>query len=231
MRTWNDHSDIKKYDKHAILSASKSSWIDKDDDQVLITWARGYSQVLGTAMHELAEYHIRYRYKVNKSLQNEIRLQLISRYHIPEAAIDIGFEWELLYENWMVYVNDGISYRLDPEVPLKYSEIAFGTADTVTPLNTIAKTNKIRIHDYKSGISPVHISQLLTYDALLCLEYDLRPGDYEHTLCFYQLKKNDDDILVPTITTYNPTIDEIAHVMDEAKYKSDLISRRILGEE
>ena len=37
MRTWNDHSDIKKYDKHAILGASKSSWIDKDDDQVLIT--------------------------------------------------------------------------------------------------------------------------------------------------------------------------------------------------
>ena len=59
----------------------------------------------------------------------------------------------------------------------------------------------------------------------------MRPGDYKHTLCFYQLKKNEDDILVPTITTYIPTTDEIAHVMDEARYKSELISKRILGEE
>ena len=44
-------------------------------------------------------------------------------------------------------------------------------------------------------------------------------------------KLNEDDILVPTITTYIPTTDEIAHVMDEARYKSELISKRILGEE
>lgn len=231
MLKYNDHSDITKFNKHALLSASQSSWVNKDDDQVLMQWARGYSQALGTAMHEMAYFHIKHLFKVSKASKKEILLQLLSRYNIPEAAIEIGFDFDLLFENWMIYVNDAIGFRLEPEVPLKYSDIAFGTADAVLPLDSIIKNNIIRIHDYKSGTSPVHASQLLVYDAFLCLEYDLRPGDFKHILCFYQVKKDEDGIFIPTVSTYEPTVDELSHIMDDIKHKSELIMKRILKEE
>lgn len=37
----------------------------------------------------------------------------------------------------------------------------------------------LRIHDLKTGISPVHMDQLLIYAALFCLEYKIKPGSID----------------------------------------------------
>ena len=80
-----------------------------------------------------------------------------------------------------MYVNDAIGFNMTPEQPLYYSENCFGTADTIAFRNDI-----LRIHDFKSGLVPAHMEQLIVYAALFCLEYDVRPNDIQTELRIYQ---------------------------------------------
>lgn len=80
-----------------------------------------------------------------------------------------------------MYVNDAIGFKMTPEQPLYYSENCFGTADTIAFRNDI-----LRIHDFKSGLVPAHMEQLIVYAALFCLEYDVRPNDIQTELRIYQ---------------------------------------------
>lgn len=83
-----------------------------------------------------------------------------------------------------MYVNDAIGFNMTPEQPLYYSENCFGTADTIAFRNDI-----LRIHDFKSGLVPAHMEQLIVYAALFCLEYDVRPNDIQTELRIYQSNK------------------------------------------
>ena len=60
-----------------------------------------------------------------------------------------------------MYVNDAINYKMTPEQILYFSPNCFGTADTIVFTNDL-----LRIHDYKSGVTPAHIEQLRIYAAL-----------------------------------------------------------------
>lgn len=80
------------------------------------------------------------------------------------------------------YVNDAIAYRMRPEQILYYSEYSFGTADAISFRN-----NFLRIHDLKTGVSPVYMKQLEIYAALFCLEYDFLPNTINMELRIYQL--------------------------------------------
>lgn len=80
-----------------------------------------------------------------------------------------------------MYVNDAIGFNMTPEQPLYYSENCFGTADAIAFRNDI-----LRIHDFKSGLVPAHMEQLIVYAALFCLEYDVRPNDIQTELRIYQ---------------------------------------------
>lgn len=80
-----------------------------------------------------------------------------------------------------MYVNDAIGFNMTPEQPLYYSENCFGTADAIAFRNDI-----LRIHDFKSGLVPAHMEQLIVYTALFCLEYDVRPNDIQTELRIYQ---------------------------------------------
>ena len=80
-----------------------------------------------------------------------------------------------------MYVNDAIGFNMTPEQPLYYSENCFGTADAIAFRNDI-----LRIHDFKSGLVPSHMEQLIVYAALFCLEYDVRPNDIRTELRIYQ---------------------------------------------
>lgn len=80
-----------------------------------------------------------------------------------------------------MYVNDAIGFNMTPEQPLYYSENCFGTADAIAFRNDI-----LRIHDFKSGLVPAHMEQLIVYAALFCLEYDIRPNDIQTELRIYQ---------------------------------------------
>ena len=90
---------------------------------------------------------------------------------------------------------------MSTEVVLYYSDFFFGTADAICFRN-----NKLRIHDLKTGITPVHIEQLEIYAALFCLEYKIRPSDIEIELRIYQ----NDEILY-----HNPEPEDILEIMDK----------------
>ena len=100
-----------------------------------------------------------------------------------------------------MYVNDAIGYKMTPEQVLYYSENCFGTADAISFRN-----NLLRIHDYKSGVIPAHMEQLMIYAALFCLEYKIKPSEIDIELRLYQ----SDEILY-----HNPTADELVPIMDK----------------
>jgi hypothetical protein len=70
---------------------------------------------------------------------------------------------------------------MEPEQPLLYSDNCFGTADAVG-----FRTNKLRIHDLKTGVNQTTMVQLEVYTALFCHEYRFRPFDIEIELRIYQ---------------------------------------------
>lgn len=89
-----------------------------------------------------------------------------------------------------MYVNDAIGFHMKPETILYYSDNCFGTADAIA-----FRSNMLRIHDLKTGITPAKMDQLMIYAALFCLEYNYKPHDIHTELRIYQ---NDDvSIFVP----------------------------------
>lgn len=115
-----------------------------------------------------------------------------------------------------VYVNDSIGFKMTPEQVLFYSENCFGTADAISFRN-----NFLRIHDFKSGVIPAHMEQLMIYAALFCLEYKFKPSEIDIELRIYQ----SDQIVV-----YNPTPDEIFAIIDKI-IAFDKIITKIKSEE
>lgn len=100
-----------------------------------------------------------------------------------------------------MYVNDAIGFRMTPEQPLYYSENCFGTADAIC-----FRDNTLRIHDFKSGVTPARMEQLEIYAALFCLEYKVDPSDIDIELRIYQ----SDEILY-----HKPTAEEISSIMNK----------------
>lgn len=100
-----------------------------------------------------------------------------------------------------MYVNDAIGYRMTPEQILYYSDNCFGTADAIS-----FRDNFLRIHDYKSGVVPAHMEQLMIYAALFCLEYKIKLSEIDIELRLYQ----SDEVLI-----HNPAPEEIVPIMDK----------------
>ena len=100
-----------------------------------------------------------------------------------------------------MYVNDAIGFRMTTEQVLFYSDNCFGTTDTICFRN-----NFLRIHDYKSGVTPARMEQLEIYAALFCLEYKKKPSDIDIELRIYQ----SDEILY-----HEPTSEDIVPIMDK----------------
>ena len=197
---FNRHLD--KVGKHATFSPSAWRWINDDQDALVKRMCSQYAQVVGTILHEVACKYIQYRIKLNKYDKKNVLLELLSK-GIPDIVIDT-MDFDLVYENLMAYVNDGVGYKMSPEVILYYSENFFGTTDAIC----YDETAKIlRIHDYKSGVLPAHIEQLEIYAALFCLEYRIKPYEIAETeLRIYQGGE---------ILFHNPTPDEIKEVVDK----------------
>lgn len=89
--------------KHAFLSASKSSWVNYDEEKLDRVFLSQLAAQRGTAMHDLANQCITLGQK------------------LPEHPVT----------TMGLYVNDAIGYRMKSEVTLFYSLNAFGTADAV----------------------------------------------------------------------------------------------------
>lgn len=188
-----EHKELK--DKHALLAPSQPFWIKYSEEQLFQKYVSSYAQIMGTALHELAETLIRNSVKMKKTDRNVILVHLLKS-GIPKSVIDI----DRIFNNFVTYVNDAIGFRLTPEQPLKYSDYCFGTADAISFRN-----NLLRIHDYKSGVTQPKMEQLLAYAALFCLEYKYKPGEIDIELRLYY----NDEIIV-----MNPTAEDVLPVMD-----------------
>lgn len=111
-----------------------------------------------------------------------------------------------------MYVNDAIGFNMIPEQILYYSDNCFGTADTIC-----FRDNLLRIHDYKSGVTPAKMEQLLIYAALFCLEYGIKPYSIKMELRLYQSDE---------IEVCNPTGDDIIPICDKIIAFDKLINKR-----
>ena len=104
-------------------------------------------------------------------------------------------------QTFNMYVNDAILFNMAPERVLYFSENCFGTADAISFWK-----NTLRIHDLKTGVTPVTLRQLEVYAALFCLEYKKKPQDIDIVLRVYQ---------GDGIQEKNPDSTEIMDIMDK----------------
>lgn len=201
---WNQHRNLEG--SHAFLSASKYSWLSKTNEEIVQSYTNSFSQAIGTITHAFAADYIRFREKLRKSDSRALKMDLM-RKGIPEYAIDI----RAFYPTVMQYVNDSIDFMMDPEVLLYYSDLCFGTADSIQVSNGV-----LRIHDLKTGSTVAKIDQLKIYAALFYLEYGQKPERLRTELRIYQ----SDDIVV-----HEPEIDEIREVMDAIVEKDRVLQK------
>ena len=155
------------------------------------------------------------RYDDDKATEvylNRKAAELGTRLHAWAAeTIQLGIKQPRSKKTIYAYVNDAIGFKMDTEVALFYSERFFGTADTICFRN-----NTLRIHDLKTGITPVKMEQLEIYAALFCLEYKIKPGDINIELRIYQ---NDEVIY------HNPTAEDIVPIMDKIVHLNKLLEK------
>lgn len=153
------------------------------------------------------------RYDEDKLVETYLNLQakeLGTKLHEwAKNTIDLGIKQPRSQKTIYAYVNDAIGYKMNTEVVLYYSDNFFGTADAIS-----FKNGLLRIHDLKTGTTPVHMEQLEIYAALFCLEYKVKPGEIEMELRIYQ---NDEVIY------HNPSSDRITHIMDKIVHFNKLL--------
>lgn len=140
--------------------------------------------------------------KIIESYHSMKAKELGTRLHAWAAeTIQLGIKQPRSNKTLSAYVNDAIGFKMDTEVVLFYSQYFFGTADAISFRN-----NFLRIHDLKTGSTPVKMEQLEIYAALFCLEYKIKPGEIDMELRIYQ----NDEILIHT-----PTAEDILPIMDK----------------
>lgn len=158
--------------RHAFLGASKYHWINYDRDKVVDAFLSYRAKERGTELHAFAAQCIKLGQK------------------LPRSRKTLN-----------MYVNDAIGFKMTPEQILYYSDICFGTADSIC-----FRDNMLRIHDYKSGTTPTHMEQLMIYAALFCLEYRVNPNTIDIELRIYQ---NDE------VRIHNPSPEDIRDICDK----------------
>lgn len=161
--------------KHAFLSPSNYHWLNYNDQKLEARYHSVMAARRGSDLHELAHNAIRLNVKLSRGNQ----------------ALS-------------TYVNDAISYKMNCEQGLYYSDNCFGTADTIS-----FRRNKLRIHDLKTGISATSEKQLEVYAALFCLEYAVDPFSIEVELRIYQRDE---------IRIFEPLPELIVNIMETIIY-------------
>ena len=150
--------------------------------------------------------------KILATYNNMKAKEMGTRLHAwAKETIDLGIKQPRSKKTIYAYVNDAIGYKMDTEVVLFYSPRFFGTADSICFRN-----GTLRIHDLKTGVTKVHMEQLMIYAALFCLEYKIKPSDIEIELRIYQ----SDEVLY-----HNPTAESISAIMDRIVYLDKMLER------
>ena len=159
-------------------------------------------------------------YDEDKLINTFLKYQAIQRgtelHELASQLIRLGVKLPKSNKTLNLYVNDAIGFKMQPEQVLYYSDNCFGTADAICFRN-----NLLRIHDYKSGITPARMEQLEIYAALFCLEYKIKPADIDIKLRIYQ----HDEILYHT-----PTAEDIVPIIEKVITFDKVITKLKLEE-
>ena len=139
---------------HAFLSASSPHWVNYEEEKLVRVFHERMTAKRGSELHAFAK--------------EAIRLKI--------WQIDNG-------QTLNSYINDGIGFRMTPEVTLSATPNCFGTADTIS---FDEKTNLLRVHDLKNGVHEASMEQLRLYAAMFCIEYGYRPSEIQTKLRIYQ---------------------------------------------
>ena len=175
---------------HAFLSPCQTRWINYDDDKLIDRVNTSKATARGTELHEFAA----------TAIKNYILL--------PDNNDTLNR-----------YINDGVKYKMDPEVLLFYSKWIYGTADTISfrhEKDISEESPVLRIHDLKTGSTPAKMTQLHIYAGLFCLEYQISPGDIFIITRIYQNNRVVED---------RPTTDVIFPIMDKIQHFSNIIDQ------
>ena len=172
------------FGKHAFLSPSGYHWLNYSVDKLENVYLNKQKIEEGTKLHALAS-------------------ELIKR----------GIKVAKYKKTFNLFVNDCISFNMDSEVVLYYSDFCFGTADAIS-----FNDGKLKIFDLKTGATKASFSQLDIYAALFCLEYGMNPNDIWITERIYQSNKfeevvadpNDISIIIDKIIEFDNRLNEIA---------------------
>lgn len=204
---WESFSRLKGC--HSLLSPSQCYWVFDEAEDFEDRFCSSFSQKIGTLLHDQAAKYIQYGpsagFRVTKKSKNDVFINLLAA-GIPRGVMD-HTDFDGMYDNFSRYVNDAIGFHMSPEVCLYFSENCFGHADAI---DYNEKQGILRIHDLKTGISPVKIEQLYVYTALFFLQYKwVKPGDTKIELRIYQTGK---EIFVDT-----PGMQEILPIMDKIR--------------
>lgn len=197
-----DHHELDG--RHATFAPSVSSWINYDDQKIIDKVINASRKNQGTELHGFAASSIKLTDTLTKSKYDVIRCYkayLKGKYDrcddkkLSQEEKDKSYRY-LLYlyrtmdylpdEVWptiTMYVNDAVNLRMTPEAHLFYSWEYFGTADAIS---YDMEEKMLRIHDLKTGSSPVTFDQLYIYAAFFCLEHDIDPKDISVDLRIYQ---------------------------------------------
>lgn len=155
------------------------------------------------------------RYSDDKALDvymNKKAAEMGTRLHAwAKETIDLGMKQPRSKKTIYAYINDAIGFKMSTEVVLYYSDKFFGTADSISFRNGM-----LRIHDLKTGKTPVHMEQLEVYAALFCLEYKVNPSEIDMELRIYQ----NDGVLV-----HNPTSEDILDIMNKIVHLNKLLEK------
>ena len=208
---FNRHSEFEG--KHALLGASKHSWINYDDDQLMRAYVNSFSPTIGTLVHEYAKDKILYRQPMedNRSEKNALLLHLLKN-EIPYQVIPL----DSIFYNLVPYVNDAIGYKMTPELVLYYNDYSFGTADAISYTRNI-----LRIHDLKTGSNPASMDQLMIYAAWFFLEYK-KEVNFQKSRTELRLYQNNEVIV------HTPTNQELAGMMDRVVHGALTIEKSIM---
>lgn len=144
---------------------------------------------------------------------NKKAAEMGTRLHAwAKETIDLGIKQPRSNKTLYAYVNDAIGFKMSTEVVLYYSDFFFGTADAIS-----FRDGLLRIHDLKTGVTKVHIEQLMIYAALFCLEYKVKPEDIEMELRIYQNNE---------VLYHNATAEDIRPIMDKIIHLNKLLENQ-----
>lgn len=159
----------------------------------------GQHAFLSASKYHWTNYNLE---KVTDAYYKYLAIQKGTELHaFANHAIQLGIKLPKLRRALNMFVNDAIGFRMRSEQPLYYSPNAFGTADAIS-----FRDSTLRIHDLKTGITPVSMRQLEVYASLFCLEYKYRPNNISIELRVYQ----GEDIII-----HIPNKNEILEIMDK----------------